>query len=218
MDLEEGDQGAEGQVGHGDFMQDTHEKINWNDRIKITVTDKFLRSLFLPLLPKRVTPNQLTGFRFLSIPFILYFFLVGNFKAGTVLFILSAFSDALDGALARTTKQITDWGIVHDPVADKLLIGTVSLVVVAKFLSIQLAVIIIFLELCLIMLNYWRHKGKIVQAKLAGKTKMVLQCLGVIFLLFYILSGVPTFFLLAQGCLYLAVFFALVSLFVYYSI
>ena len=201
------------------FMHsETNEHVNWNDRIKITATDRFFRATFLPLLPKKITPNQLTGFRFLSIPFILYFFLVGNFNVGTILFILSAFSDALDGALARTTKQITDWGIVNDPVADKLLIGTVSLVVVAKFLSIRLAVLIIFLELCLIMLNYWRHKGKIVQAKLAGKTKMVLQCVGVIALLFFILSGVPFFLLLAKVCLYLAVAFALVSLFVYYSI
>lgn len=191
---------------------------DWNSHIKLTIIDRFLSRTFLKLIPLSVTPNQITGFRFLSIPFVLFFFLEGNFSVGTILFIFSAFSDALDGALARTRRQITDWGIVNDPVADKLLIGTVSLVIVAKYLSISIAVTIIFLELCLIMLNYWRHKGKIVQAKLAGKTKMVLQCLGVISLLFFLLFGFPVFLIVAKMCLYLAIFFALISLFVYYSI
>ena len=191
---------------------------DWNENIKVTIVDKFLAATFLKLIPEKVTPNQLTGFRFLSIPFVLYCFLTGHYLIGTILFAFSAFSDAIDGALARTRKQITEWGIVNDPIADKLLIGTVAVVVIAKFMAVWLATLIIFLELCLIMLNYRRFKGKVVQAKLAGKTKMVLQCLGVISLLLYVLTKVPAFFLVSEILLGFAVFFALVSLFVYYSI
>lgn len=193
-------------------------KLNWNRNIKLTIVDRFLAKTFLKLVPKKVTPNQITGFRYLSIPFVLYCFMTSNYLIGTIFFILAASSDALDGALARTTKQITEWGIVNDPIADKLLIGTVAIVVIAKFIAIWLALLIVFLELCLIMLNYWRFKGKIMQAKLAGKTKMVLQCLGVISLLFFILTGAVWLLLLSEILLGLAVIFALISLFVYYSI
>ncbi len=196
-------------------MDDGH---NWNDTIRLTIIDRLLRSTLLRFIPDRVTPNQITLFRYLTIPFIIYFFLKGNYPVGTSIFIISALSDAIDGALARTRRQITDWGILNDPIADKLLIGTVSIIVVAKFLSIELAMTIIFLELCLIMMNYWRHHGKIIQAKITGKTKMVFQCFGVISLLLFVLSGFLIFLILAQVFLYLAVLFALLSLFVYYSI
>ena len=195
-----------------------HKIINWNEKVKVFFIDRFLAKYFLILLPKKVTPNQITMFRLLSVPFIFYFFISGDYIIGTIFFIFSAFSDALDGALARTTKQVTEWGIVYDPIADKLLIGVVAILIISKFMNSKMAFIIIFLEVCLVVLNHWRHQGEIIQAKMSGKIKMFLQCMGIIFLLFYVLSGWPFFYIFSQILLFLAICFAFVSLFVYYSI
>jgi CDP-diacylglycerol--glycerol-3-phosphate 3-phosphatidyltransferase len=185
---------------------------------KPTIVDRFFEKTFLPLLPSWVTPNQITKFRFLTIPVIAYFFITDQFLIGTILFLFSAFSDALDGALARTKNKITSWGMLYDPLADKILIGSVCVIVVGKYLSPYLALTIVVLEILLVSFSYFRYKGKVVPAKTMGKIKMILQCVGIIFLLFHILFGAPWLLIAAGGTLYGAVIFALLSLFVFRSI
>lgn len=183
-----------------------------------TPIDRFFEKTFLKILPAWLTPNRITGFRLITIPVIGYLLLSDYFLAGTILFLFSAFSDALDGALARTKHRITSWGTFYDPVADKLLIGTVSVIIVSQYLSFYLALAIVLIELFLVSSAYFRYRGRVVPAKIMGKTKMVLQCFGVIFLLFYIVFGIGWFLVAAQYILYLAVVFALLSLFVFKSI
>jgi CDP-diacylglycerol--glycerol-3-phosphate 3-phosphatidyltransferase len=154
----------------------------------------------------------------MSVPIIAFFFITDQFLIGTILFLFSAFSDAVDGAIARTKNKISAWGMLNDPLADKLLIGTVSIIVVSKYLSPYLALTIIVLEIFLVSFAYFRYKGKVVPAKTMGKIKMILQCVGIIFLLFYILFNIPILFTLANITLYGAVVFALLSLFVFRSI
>lgn len=185
----------------------------------VTPIDRFLSATFLRIIPSHVTPNQITKFRLFSIPFIAFLFTFEYYEVGTTLFLFSAFSDALDGALARTKKKVTLWGTFYDPIADKLLIGTVAVIVVSKYISLSLAATIILLEIFLVALSFHRYGGrKIVPAKTIGKTKMVLQCIGVIILLFYIVFGTPVLLTMATYTLYLAVFFALLSLLVFRSI
>ncbi len=185
---------------------------------KVTLIDCALKTLFLGLIPKSVTPNQITVFRFVTIPFIIVLLLDGHYLSATIIFLFSAFSDALDGALARTTGQITRFGILADPLADKLLVGSVSLILISRFLSWHLAFIIVFLEIFTLASAYYRYKGKAVPAKLPAKIKMVLQCVGIIFLFFHILFGGIWWLYLAFGTLSLAVVFALLSLLLYKSI
>jgi CDP-diacylglycerol--glycerol-3-phosphate 3-phosphatidyltransferase len=185
---------------------------------KVTPIDRWLKILFLGLIPKSVTPNHITVFRFITIPFIAVLLLDGHYLAATIIFLFSAFSDALDGALARTTGQITRWGILADPLADKLLVGSVSLILISKFLSWQLAVVIVALELFLIASAYYRYKGEVVPAKMTGKIKMIFQCFGIIFLFFYVLFGGAFWLLFATVSLVLAVVFAILSLLIYKSI
>ena len=92
----------------------------------ITAIDRFFAAAILPLIPRFMSPNRITIFRFASIPVIIFLLLADYYLAGTILFFFSALSDALDGALARTKHRITKWGIVADPIADKLLIGSVA--------------------------------------------------------------------------------------------
>jgi CDP-diacylglycerol--glycerol-3-phosphate 3-phosphatidyltransferase len=185
---------------------------------KITLIDKVIRFLFLGLVPKFVTPNHITVFRFVSIPFIVTLLVSGHYLSASIIFMFSALSDALDGALARTTGQITRWGILADPLADKLLVGSIAVIFVSRFLSWQLAAVIVFIELLLLSSAYYRYKGKVVPAKTTGKIKMVFQCLGIIFLFFFVLFGGSFWLIFARIALYLAVIFALLSLLIYRSI
>ena len=185
---------------------------------KISPIDRWLKILFLGLIPKSVTPNHITVFRFVTIPFILVLLTDNHYLSATILFLFSAFSDALDGALARTTGQITRWGILADPLADKLLVGSVGFIMISKFLSWQLAVVIVVLELFMIASAYYRYTGEVVPAKTTGKIKMVFQCVGIIFLFFYVLFGGGFWLLLSSIALVLAVVFAILSLLIYKSI
>lgn len=185
---------------------------------QITIFDRIFANTILKLFPNFVRPNLLTVFRFISLPFIILFLLNENYEISLWLFIVSALTDALDGAMARTRHQITDWGIVFDPLADKLLIGGVSLIVISKFIGPILAGIIVLIEILLIIFSYLRFKGEIVPAKIVGKIKMILQSVGVGLLLLSVVISLPILIIISTYILYLAIFFALLSLFVYRSI
>ena len=185
---------------------------------KVTPIDRILAATLLKLIPESITPNRITLFRFITIPFILYFLLADYMLLGTILFVISAFSDALDGARARVTKHITSWGILCDPFADKLLIGSVAMVMISKYINVYLAVAIVSIELLLVAFSYLRYKGHLVPAKTVGKLKMVLQCFGIGFVMLFALLGTPWLLVVATYILYVAVGFGLLSLFVYKTI
>lgn len=73
-------------------------------------------------------PNQLTLLRMAFLPFIVIRLVEGHYKWALILFVLAGFSDGLDGLLARTLKQQTLLGQYLDPIADKLLLSTMFLV------------------------------------------------------------------------------------------
>ena len=73
-------------------------------------------------------PNQLTLLRMMFIPFIVIDLVAGHYRWALILFVLAGFSDGLDGLLARTLKQQTVLGQYLDPIADKLLLSTMFMV------------------------------------------------------------------------------------------
>ena len=73
-------------------------------------------------------PNQLTLLRMIFVPFIVIHLVDGRYLWALVLFVIAGFSDGLDGLLARTLHQQTLLGQYLDPIADKLLLSTVFLV------------------------------------------------------------------------------------------
>ena len=66
--------------------------------------------------------NKITVLRILSIPFFIAFILYSRWEVALCIFILAAATDAVDGYVARVTKQKTEFGKILDPIADKLLI------------------------------------------------------------------------------------------------
>lgn len=78
-------------------------------------------------------PNLLTISRIISIPLVLFFYYLGG-KYGEILsaalFLLACITDFLDGYLARTFSIQSKLGRFLDPIADKLLVGSVILMLV----------------------------------------------------------------------------------------
>jgi cardiolipin synthase len=73
-------------------------------------------------------PNQLTLLRMIFLPFIVIDLVKHDFKWALILFVLAGLSDGLDGLLARKLHQQTLLGQYLDPIADKLLLSTMFLV------------------------------------------------------------------------------------------
>lgn len=187
---------------------------------KLTVSDKILAKILLPLIPQSVTPNIVSWLRFFSVPFVGYFLWTEHYAVAIPLFAVSAFSDAVDGALARTRDMVTPFGKLFDPLADKLLIATAALILIPRYLDWSIVLVIVGIDLILIISAYFRKRyyGTVIQAENAGKIKMILQSLGIFTLLLYALFAIPAFLIAAQYLFYGAIFFALMSLVVYRAI
>lgn len=78
--------------------------------------------------PLRTMPNLLTVSRICLAPFLISATLEHRFRVGLVLFVVAGLTDAFDGALARILKQRSALGQYLDPVADKLLLSALFLV------------------------------------------------------------------------------------------
>jgi cardiolipin synthase len=76
----------------------------------------------------RAAPNLLTLMRLFIIPFLIIEILAGRYRMAFALFILAGFSDGFDGLLARWLSQRTTLGQYLDPIADKLLLSTLFVV------------------------------------------------------------------------------------------
>jgi len=80
-------------------------------------------------------PNILTFFRIISAPILVVILMSTEFKmvlAGLAIFIISSLTDFLDGYLARSFNQSSKLGKILDPIADKLLVTAVILILTSK--------------------------------------------------------------------------------------
>ena len=77
-------------------------------------------------------PNLLTYFRFVLIPVFVWLYLHGEYTMAGAALVLSALTDLFDGKIARHFNQITELGILLDPIADKLTEGAGLLCLVVR--------------------------------------------------------------------------------------
>lgn len=106
--------------------------------------------------------------------------------AATVLFVIAASTDKLDGYLARSRHEVTDLGKILDPIADKLLTCSM-LVVLSVFSEIPWWVTVLFL-LREIGITIWRmvsldKQNLVIPANWPGKLKTVFECVATALLL-----------------------------------
>lgn len=66
--------------------------------------------------------NCITMARLILVPFFVYFFAVGDKGTAFVIFCIASCSDFIDGTVARLLNQMSEWGAILDPIADKLLL------------------------------------------------------------------------------------------------
>ena len=92
----------------------------------------------------RAAPNLLTLLRLFIIPFIVIEILDANYAAAFALFVLAGISDALDGLLARWLSQRTTLGQYLDPIADKLLLSTLFVVLTHVGLMPRYVTVLVF--------------------------------------------------------------------------
>lgn len=130
--------------------------------------------------------NKLTIIRMILVPVFLVFLAIKGMPYGksiaTVIFILAALTDKLDGYIARSRNQITRFGKFMDPLADKLLV-TAALVSLVEFqvLPAWAAMIIIAREFAVTGLrSVAAAEGIVIAASGWGKAKTVTQIVAII--------------------------------------
>ena len=198
-----------------DFKERNADLFEYLPATEVHPHDYFLNVIILRFLPKSLTPNKISIFRILATPFVFMLIFLGYYNIGVICFVLVAFTDALDGSLARTQDKITKFGMLLDPLADKLLIGSMVLLLVFKYLEFWLGIVVLGMEIIFISTAYvYRVKFKTVRmANLWGKIKMFLQVLAICSVLIALVFENQTFLNMANVILGLSVGFALVSLF-----
>jgi cardiolipin synthase len=106
------------------------------------------------LNPLRATPNLLTISRICLAPFLVSATLERRFQLSFVLFVVAGLTDALDGGLARILKQRTVLGAYLDPVADKLLLSTLFLVLThMNLISMRVTVLVFGRDLGILLVS-----------------------------------------------------------------
>ena len=125
-------------------------------------------------------PNALTISRLAAIPLLMVLLLVrfpGHDQVAAALFIVFSLTDTLDGQIARRRGTVSDLGKFLDPLADKLFVLSVLIVLVQEGLVAAWVVVVIFSRELLITLlrSIAASKGRVIAAAPLGKTKTVMQ-------------------------------------------
>jgi CDP-diacylglycerol--glycerol-3-phosphate 3-phosphatidyltransferase len=133
-------------------------------------------------------PNKLTILRiFFTFVFIVFISLRGLSPKiiAFIIFFIASLTDYYDGYLARRNNQVTDFGKLMDPIADKILILSAFLAFVQMQLISAWMVVVIFSREALItgLRIFGLSRGKVLEAEAAGKHKTVSQMVA-IFLIF----------------------------------
>ena len=132
-------------------------------------------------------PNKITIIRIALIPLFITILLLNipykNILAAFIFAMLSI-SDFLDGYFARKKKQITEFGKLIDPIADKLLISTALIFLIGKGVELWMAAVIIAREIIVTAIRIYLLPSKIVvPASNFGKAKTVVQSIAIVFVL-----------------------------------
>jgi CDP-diacylglycerol--glycerol-3-phosphate 3-phosphatidyltransferase len=141
-------------------------------------------------------PNKITTFRMICvviIDFILLFpwkncginmplvfnYISLEYFVSAILFLIASFSDFLDGYLARKYNLVTTYGKFMDPIADKLLVDTVVIIMAVKAPHLVPPVVAVIMIARDLLVDALRQvavtKGVVLAANILGKLKTVIQ-------------------------------------------
>ena len=137
----------------------------------------------------RTAPNLLTLMRLIFLPFIVITVLKGHYGWALALFVIAGISDGLDGLLARLMKQQTLLGQYLDPIADKLLLSTMFLVLFAAHkIRLDVTVLVFSRDIIIVIVCavlYATGAMRVFRPSWLGKANTVAQIVTVLFVLLH---------------------------------
>ena len=169
-------------------------------------------------------PNIITLARIFLIPvFVLIYLVPGEwtYVLSAVFFGLAAFTDWLDGYLARRLNQTTPFGAFLDPVADKLIVVSALVLLIAHHNNLWLtlpALIIVGREIVISALREWMaemNTSGAVAVSILGKVKTTVQMIAIFMLLAYPADLESIWVIGGYVLLYVAAFMTLWSMTIY---
>ncbi len=126
--------------------------------------------------------NGLTVLRLGLIPVFIVFMIASQLThpgyriAAALVFGVASFTDLADGWIARAFNQVTSFGKVADPIADKALTGTaLFLLSVYEAVPWWVTIVILIREVGVTLLRFWVLRHGVIPASRGGKLKTVLQ-------------------------------------------
>lgn len=165
-------------------------------------------------------PNLLTIIRLLVIPliaFLLYTKKPNMVLISAALFLFATLSDWADGVIARRFNQKSNFGILFDPLADKMLILTILLIFVdLNVIPLWVILILLFRELLVTGIRQvCSTKDEVVGANWMGKTKFIMQSAVIIYLhivLYFVLVEQKNYIFNKVVAYYIIVLLTVISL------
>src|SRR4051794_41927033 len=131
-------------------------------------------------------PNALTVLRLAVVPLFAMLLFSDNGMDddrriwATVFFALAIITDRYDGMIARRTNQVTEFGKLADPIADKALTGTALLgLSILGLLPWWVTLVILVREVGVTLLRFWVIRHGVIAASRGGKAKTVLQAVAI---------------------------------------
>lgn len=179
-------------------------------------------------------PNKMTVGRIAMVPLVVLIYLVipqdfcvisaTNGLAlrdvlAFLIFMLASLTDMFDGQIARKYHLITSFGKFFDPIADKMLVNTMLILLVYTHQANIVAVLLMIARDLIVdgLRMLASQHGKVVSAGIYGKAKTVLQMFAILFLLLknwpFVYLGLP----LDQILLWLACLMSLFSGLIYFA-
>ncbi len=159
--------------------------------------------------------NQLTLLRLVFVPFIIINVVDGNYQWALALFVAAGISDGLDGLLARTLKQQTLLGEYLDPIADKLLLSSLFLVLSFMHRIPWRFTVLVFTRdigiLIVSALLYATTGLRNFRPSVFGKLNTAAQIGAVFFVMLFEIDSVPGLFYAKRGFLWLTFLVTLLS-------
>jgi CDP-diacylglycerol--glycerol-3-phosphate 3-phosphatidyltransferase len=130
-------------------------------------------------------PTAITISRILLVPVFIYFVTVlKNSCSGALVFAVASATDFLDGYIARRSQQVTKFGVLLDPIADKILVISALIVLVdIELIPAWIAIVIIIREFLVTGLRLVAVSREIfISAEIGGKIKTGMQIAAILLL------------------------------------
>ena len=142
-------------------------------------------------------PNALSMLRLLCVPIMVLLLFADGGGAGlardsaAIVFVIASITDFIDGAVARKLGQVTNFGKLADPLADKALVGSALIgLSILGDLPWWVTIVILVREIGVSLLRIWVIEHGVIPASRGGKLKTVIQTVAITMFL-VVVPGLP---------------------------